>query len=347
MKGIVMSMESGNFSPKERLLMKLRGENTDRPPVICPGGMLNAAIVEVMEHTGHVLPDGHTDAGIMTLLARDISELTGFENYGVPFCMTVEAEALGSSIDLGSISCEPKIAKERFASVSEALLSSPIDAGDHERVATIASAVNNLAGGDVPVIGSITGPVSAAASLVDPMVFFKELHKDKENAHRVLNIVTDWLIDYAVILCDNGADVITIADPTATGELLGPRYFEEYGLPYINRMVETIQGMATPVIVHICGQISSIAKHVAKIKGDAISTDAVVNLRLLKKEYPHLTTMGNMSTIRLEQGTPDGVTRGTDVLLRNGIDIIAPACGLGTATPLKNIAAFTSRVKEK
>ena len=338
-------MSNDIYSPKERLLSKLRGDSIDRPPVICPGGMLNAAIVEVMEHTGHKLPDGHSDAELMANLARDISHLTGFENFGVPFCMTVEAEALGSSIDLGSLICEPKILKERFACVSDALIALPDTAGSNARVAVTASAVHKLSGGDVPVIGSLTGPISTAASLVDPMTFLKELRKDKENAHRVLASVTDWLISYALILRDSGADVICIADPTATGEILGPRFFEEYAVTYINRLVEAIRSTGTPVIVHICGQLSSVADHVSKLSGNAISTDAMVSLRNLKSKYPNLTTMGNLSTVRLEQGEPDGIIRNTDILLKSGIDILAPACGLGTATPLRNIAAFTKRAK--
>ena len=338
-------MSNDIFSPKERLLKKLRGESADRPPVICPGGMLNSAIVEVMEHTGHTLPDGHSDSQLMADLARDIANLTGFENYGVPFCMTVEAEALGSSIDIGSLICEPKIQKERFASVSDALIALPDTAASAKRVEVTASAIHMLSGGDLPVIGSITGPVSTAASLVDPMMFLKELRKDKENAHRVLSSVTDWLLSYALVLKESGADVICIADPTATGEILGPRFFEEYALTYINRLVEGIKSTGTPVIVHICGQLSSVSQHVSQIPSDAISTDAMVNLRNLKSTYPNMTTMGNLSTIRLEQGDADGIARNTDILLRYGIDILAPACGLGTATPLKNIAAFTQRAK--
>ena len=119
---------------------------------------------------------------------------------------------------------------------------------------------------------------------------------------------------------------------------------EEYALTYINRLVAEIKKTGTPVIVHICGQLSSVSHHVAAIKGDAISTDAMVNLRGLKAEFPGIITMGNLSTIKLEQGDPEGIARNTELLLQHGIDILSPACGLGTATPLQNIKAFTSRV---
>lgn len=44
------------FTEKERLLAVLNRQSTDRPPVICPGGMMNAAIVEVMNSSGQTLP---------------------------------------------------------------------------------------------------------------------------------------------------------------------------------------------------------------------------------------------------------------------------------------------------
>lgn len=149
-----------SWSPKERLLRVLHREKVDRPPVICPGGMMNGAIVEVMNKTGHTLPEGHHDAGLMSELAYDIYANTGFENFGIPFCMTVEAEVLGSEINFGTLSCEPKIEKEIFPSVSKVVykdLKELIKAG---RINTVIQAGYNLSKKypDIPVIGNLTGP---------------------------------------------------------------------------------------------------------------------------------------------------------------------------------------------
>ena len=35
------------MNPKERLTAVLQHHEVDRPPVICPGGMMNAAVVEI------------------------------------------------------------------------------------------------------------------------------------------------------------------------------------------------------------------------------------------------------------------------------------------------------------
>jgi MtaA/CmuA family methyltransferase len=336
-----------SLSPKDRLLDTLRKRRVDRPPVVCTGGMMNAAIVDVMTRTGHTLPDGHFRADLMAELAGDVQHDTGFENFGIPFCMTVEAEVLGSEIDFGTLACEPKIARELYPSVGSVVrkdIRAMLDAG---RIRTVAEAGERLskASPDVPVIGSLCGPISTAASIVDPMQFLRELYKEKEQSHRVLDYVSDFLIAFARVLVESGASAICIGDPTATGEILGPRMFSEYAVTYLNKVIDGIHATGVPVLVHICGEMKAVKPYIPKLHGDAISTDAFVNLRLLKEEYPQLTTMGNLSTFLLELGEPEKVSRQTANLVRDGIDIISPACGLSTSSSILNIQAMTQTVK--
>jgi [methyl-Co(III) methanol-specific corrinoid protein]:coenzyme M methyltransferase len=336
-----------SLSPKERLQRTLSRQPVDRPPVICTGGMMNAAVVEVMTASGHILPAGHHDETIMTALAAEVQQATGFENIGVPFCMTVEAEVLGSEIDFGSLSCEPKIARETFPSSRQVVyrpLAELLGAG---RIQTVAATVEALARRhpEQPVIASLTGPVSTAASIVDPMQFLRELRKDAEHAHRVLDYVTAFLEGFARLLIEAGAAAVAIGDPTATGEILGPKIFESYAVPYLNRLTGSIRAAGRPAILHICGDLKSVRPQVPQLRADALSTDALVNLAQLKQDFPQLTTMGNISTFLLESGDPAKIERQTAGLVRAGVDIIAPACGLSTASALANIRALTGTVK--
>lgn len=336
------------LSPKERLARVLQRENTDRPPVICTGGMMNAAIVDVMSKTGHTLPEAHKDAGLMAALAYDVFENTGFENLGIPFCMTVEAEVLGSEINFGSLSCEPKIEKEAFPSVSMFEFKDPEKMMNSGRIETIVQACYRLArkNPDIPVVGNLSGPISLAASIVEPMKFLRELRKNSENAHRVLDYVSSFLIQYARLMVDNGAAVISIGDPTATGEILGPQMFEEYAVRYLNKIIDALQAHDAYVIVHICGNMNKVRHLLQQIRSDAISADAMVSLPQLKQDFPGLTTMGNLSTYLLEFGPADKVARQAANLVRDGVDIISPACGLSTSTSLENIRAMTRAVKD-
>ena len=83
------------MTEKERLLKVLRGESVDRPPVICPGGMMTMACRDVMIQTGCRWPAVHRDAQKMAKLSIAMRMETGLENLGIPFCMTAEAEAFG------------------------------------------------------------------------------------------------------------------------------------------------------------------------------------------------------------------------------------------------------------
>lgn len=337
---------SDTFSPKERLIRTLGQQPVERPPVICPGGMMNAAIVDVMNAGGHTLPAAHSDWRLMSSLAADVQQLTGFENIGIPFCMTVEAEALGSEINFGTLECEPKIARERFGGVETVEYLPRGAVAGSPRAGVVIQSVAELSKRypDIPVIGSVTGPVSTAASIVDPMTFLKQLRKNRATAHRVMDYVTGQLSDYARLLADNGASAIAIADPTATGEILGPRFFEEFAVPYLNGLTAAVHELGVPVIIHICGDVNMVKPMLAKLGGDGLSVDAMVSLKKLKAELDGATVMGNVSTYLLQSGEEDVVQRAAQKLKTGGIDIIAPACGLSTSTPLRNIKALTRAV---
>jgi [methyl-Co(III) methanol-specific corrinoid protein]:coenzyme M methyltransferase len=55
--------------------------------------------------------------------------------------------------------------------------------------------------------------------------------------------------------------------------------------------------------------------------------------------------MGNLSTYLLQWGNPDKIAGRACELVHDGVDIIAPACGLSTSTTLANITAMTRAVK--
>jgi [methyl-Co(III) methanol-specific corrinoid protein]:coenzyme M methyltransferase len=334
-----------SLSPKERLRDTLRKKRVDRPPVICSGGMMNAAIVDVMEKTGHTLPEAHFSGAKMAALAEAVSECTGFENIGVPFCMTVEAELFGSRIDHGTLACEPKIQAEAFSSLTKVEV--PVNAARGGRTSVVGEAVELLSKRrpDLPVVATLTGPVSVAASIVDPTTFLKELRTRREDAHRVLAQVTAVLAEYAGALISAGATVIAIGDPTATVEILGPQLFQEYAIRYLNDLAASIHALATPVIVHICGKMGAGARLLPGLASDAISVDAMIDLKGLKVDAPGLTTMGNLSTYLLQWGSPQKIADRAVELVEDGVNIIAPACGLSTSTTLANITAMTRAVQ--
>jgi [methyl-Co(III) methanol-specific corrinoid protein]:coenzyme M methyltransferase len=335
------------ITEKERLLSTLHDSSPARPAVISPGGMMDAVVTETLNSTGINFPQCHANPTQLADLTRAVHESTGFENFGLPFCMTIEAEVLGSPINYGSSICVPKIASEPFKSVRDVKFYDIKSAVQEGRVPVLAAAIKSLAKNntDVPVVATITGPISLGMSLVDPQAFLKELYRNPKEAHSVLDYASEFLEAYIRVLADNGATVIAIADPSATGEILGAKLFREYALPQLNRVTEAARRAGLPVIVHICGNINAIKPILPELKAEAISLDSIVSLGQLKQEYLALKLMGNVSTYLLEFGQTAKVSAAARNLVEEKIDIISPACGLSITTPLANIQALTDAVK--
>ncbi|MBR4879470.1 MAG: MtaA/CmuA family methyltransferase [Clostridia bacterium] len=329
------------MTPKNRLIAVLNKEKADRAPCICPGGMMNMITEPLMEKADVFLPDAHTDSEKMAQLALSAYENGCFENAGVPFCMTVEAENMGASADLGNRHIEPRVTKYVMDSVDEIdkLTAFDVTKGRAKVVLDAIKIIKNKAP-DLPVIGNITGPVSTASSLIEPMVFYRQLRKKKDEAHAFMSFVTDGLVNFALAQVEAGADIIAISDPSGTGEILGPKYFEEFAVQYINRIVDAVKAKNAHVIVHICGHMNAVYAQMNDIRADALSFDSVVPMKEARANLPDRVLMGNVSTYTLEFGSPEKVALLTRECMKNGSDILAPACGLGMRSPLVNTQAI-------
>lgn len=106
-------------------------------------------------------------------------------------------------------------------------------------------------------------------------------------------------------------------------------------------LIAHIQSRGTPVIVHLCGDLTSILPWLVKLGAHALSVDAATSVRAAKATAPELPIMGNLSTVKLHLGDPDSIATRAHQLLAEGVDILGPGCGLSHDTPLVNIQALT------
>lgn len=330
------------MNAKERLIKVLKGEKVDRPPVICPGGMMNAAVTEVLED---ISGNHNKDANPMAEAAKKVYDLTGFENYGVPFCLTVEAEPLGVEIDLGSKLVEPLVSKYNESSVKEIIEKYNIHTTSADRMPEVINAIKKLKNDEVPVIGNITGVFSTASSVIDPLKLLKMLRKDPKQAHEFLEFVNKYTIDYAECMIDAGADVIAVSDPTATGEILGTKSFNEFIVPLFKEFINRVHAKGVPVIVHICGNANNIIESLNEIGADALSFDSIVSMKVTRN-IVKTGLMGNVSTHVLNFGSKEKIEGLTKTCINAGVNIVSPACGLGMSTPIENLKIMTDYVKK-
>jgi MtaA/CmuA family methyltransferase len=327
---------------KKRLLAVLAGEQVDRPPFICPGGMMTMVVAEMMDRVESFWPQAHSDALLMARLTLAAYELGGIENVGVPFCMTIEAEGLGAEVYLGSRESEPRVTRyvmEEMAQLER--LASFDPASGRGGVCAEAIRILKESAPQLPVIANLSGPISLATSVIDPLLYYRALRRDPEAAHRLTRHCTEVIKTFGAALIEAGADLVCIADPSATGEIIGREAFAQFAVPYLNELCDHFSDrFAVPTIVHICGNVKSLGDSLASLSAAAVSVDSVVGIGALRDLAPGKVTMGNVSTFMLEKGEPEQLAKAARLCLEQGVDILAPACGIGPRTPVANIKAL-------
>jgi len=329
---------------RERLRRALTGAPVDRPPVVCPGGMMASAMREVMRCCGRGCPAVHRDAAAMADLAVATREATGLENLGVPFCMTVESEAWGGEVEEGDETTAPSVLVEPLASAAEWTSLSELDPRRDGRLPVLVDCTRRLRARvpDTAITANLVGPLSLATSLVAPTTLYRELQLRPADVHAMFRFLVANSVRYGEALVRAGADVLVVSDPAATGEILGPRRFREFALPYLNEMTDAAHALGVPVVVHICGDTRPIFGPMAELRADAVSVDSAVGIAELKRALSGKRVMGNVSTLLLQDGDPERVRAAAAKALANGVDVLAPACGVSATTPVANLRAMTS-----
>lgn len=335
------------FTEKERLLRALGGESTDRPPVISPGGMMSALTVELLAKHGLDGAAINEDADAMARAAVMAREETGLENLGVPFCLTGEAQACGAQVSTGTRELEPMLITPALPSTRDIENLKVPDPAADPRLAAMVGATRRLKDEypEVPVIGNVTGPVTLAASLVEFDAYARLIFRQPALARKVADESMGLITALIRELLAAGADVITVSDPTASGDILGPNSFGFFLGDY-QAIFTAIREVGARSILHICGDTTPLLSLIAETRADALSVDSVTPPARAGRALEDMRLVGNVSTRLLGEGTPEGVAAAVRRLLAEGIDVVAPGCGLDRGTPLANIRAMTMAVKE-
>lgn len=335
------------LSEKERLIHALSGVRCDRPPVIAPGGMMSFLTTDLLEANGIDGARVVSEAQTMAYAAEIVRDASGLESLGVPFCLTVEAEALGATVSIGTTTVEPMLVECAVADVRGISALSVPEPDRNGRMAEVLEAIHLLKerNQDVATIGNLSGPVTLATSIIPYEDFFRLLIKNKAAAKAVIDVAVETIIWFGTAMVRSGADVIAVSDPTAAGEIIGPRVFETYFVPEYQRIFSTLAASGAKTILHICGNVRNVLPCIASCGADAFSMDSMMSVKRTRAELTTMPIMGNVSTLLLVKGHQKGIERAVRTIIAEGADIVAPSCGIDRGTPTENLRAMCQTVK--
>jgi uroporphyrinogen decarboxylase len=190
-------------------------------------------------------------------------------------------------------------------------------------------------------------PFTLAGQLSGLEAFTKALYKDKRFAERLLQFALKLSSSYYEFMLDaDGLDGIFIADPSASGDVLSVRHFEEFAIPCLKNLGERLARFKKPTLLHICGNITNRLHLLPDTDLRMISVDSKVNLKDARKILDgRMGLAGNVHPVFvLEDMSSSEVTEKTRQCLGEaageGGFMLLPGCDLSARTPEENVAAF-------
>jgi len=332
-------------TPREQVLTAMRGGDPGRVPAgICLGGswpisQSNASLQHLIGDavtTARIFYDVHesVDAdlimvgtGATALLCRALGSEIKFSTRGAP---DIVSEPVASEADIQILSVKSALADESVVWLRD-----------------VAAELVKLNNSKRAIFASGRAPFSLAAHLCGLEKLSRSFYKDKSFAVALLEFTTELSIGYfKLMLSVDGVDGAFIADPTASGDVISARHYENYALPYLKKVIEEVESLGKVSMLHICGDITDRLELITRSGVNSVSLDYKVNLSKAREIVGNTVCLaGNVNPVDILQfGSEDDVKSTSNACLNDlasgGGFILLPGCDIASGVSATNISAF-------
>ena len=190
------------------------------------------------------------------------------------------------------------------------------------------------------------GPFTLGAQLYGVERMMRSLYRDQAGAHAVLAFANEVIWHYLEPYLDAGVGVISLADPTASGDMISRTQYQTFVFPYQQALIRRLRERGVLVTVHICGNITNRLDLIVEAGAHIVSVDYKVNLHDAKAATAGRAAFaGNLNPVAImQQSTPEGVACAAQAALsavgQDGNYILMPGCDLPPTTPIENVLAL-------
>jgi len=113
--------------------------------------------------------------------------------------------------------------------------------------------VKQKIGGKYLVTMTCWGPFTLAARFVGEETFMKATFKKPAFVEKMVDFCADLLIKLYEPLIHDGIEALSIADPTASGDLINAKQMARFAVPPLKKMSDWAKSKGAHTILHICG----------------------------------------------------------------------------------------------
>lgn len=328
---------------KERFSAVLEGSLPDRVPVAPPFQGYWA-----LDAFGVTVPESLADPVAAAQAALTAQEACPFDALEVVWDWVANIDLLG---------CTSKIVDSGSPLVVEHILESSVDvaklrsldlSADRRVEAGVRTAEVLLAqlSKDFFCYATIPLPFTLASYLRKVDYLMKDLIRQPEEAHELLEFATEVVVDVVKLYASLGVHGLLVCDPSASGDLISPQHYVKFAAPYARRIIDLVKEMGLKPILHVCGDTTKILPHVKRLSPSAFSFDTAVGVDVAKEALgDSVCLMGNVDpSDTLLLGTREKVQREVELCIEKGWSgggfVLAAGCDIGVETPIDNITTM-------
>lgn len=287
-------IKKDEMTPKERMEAFSIGKDIDRIPC---SPFLGESCAPIF---GHTIAEYNHSVRAITEVAVGSYEKFCPDSIGIGPGLQGIPEAMGTKVEFPENNT-PFINGPAIKNYDEIEKLRPIDPYKDGRISYFLEALketNEKIGDKVNVGSSVGGPFTTAAFLKGTESFLKDLTKNPEMVHRLLEISTQSVINYIDAVCDLGLSV-SIAEPIASCTMISNKRFREFAKPYLKKcMDKIIERRGSGTTLHICGKSKKIWSDMVDIGIGNLSLDNAEDIGELKNEFGYkVCLIGNVDPV--------------------------------------------------
>ncbi|MCB0103483.1 MAG: hypothetical protein H6635_14985 [Anaerolineales bacterium] len=323
---------------RDEILRLLNGEKISSVPAF--SGLIHVT-AEGLASEELTLREVHHDAGKMARAAASTFKLTGMPSAALPLDLCSPAEALGSELifyDNDEMQF-PQVKKLLFQSTREILEIEELEIGG--RIGLICDAISLLKkdiGNRAVISGMIPGPYTLMIYICKVQNLVREMKNEPQMVLDALLRLSSFLAEIGKAYLDAGADFITIHEMGGSPGFIGPKPFESFVLPALQKLTSSLPH---PTVLSVCGKTDSAMSLLAQAGADAISVDQLNDLNASRAVLKETLLFGNVDPVAvLWQGSEGSVPEAVQRSKEAGVNAVWPGCDMVIQTPVQNIHAM-------
>lgn len=210
----------------------------------------------------------------------------------------------------------------------------------------------------LPIITPTAGVFTTAGNICGIEKLCRWMMKKPEVAHRLLRLATDHVIAVTQYWVDTfGPNIFAFnSEPSAANQIISPKQFKEFVLPYTQEFHENILAMGIKhIMCHICGEQNLNLPYWAQIpmgNPGIVSFGHEVDLTTAIKYFGNTCVIaGNIEPAVIQEGTHEQVYELCRIAIEKAKHaprgfILMPGCGFPPKAPPYNLYTMVKAVND-